>query len=208
MQPVWSSLWLGIRTTPYNVPLGILQSMVNPSLAPTQPEGLELPTFSYGGEGIPRVLKQYRFSLYGYIFPIWWSNQLNQSERVIYTRLAWITTDSDNGLVSSLWQPIAWTNFDLWLTSPLGTNCSDFFLAFENDMQIVVILSRPQCVKSFISSRTSLSRLFKPVAYSETTCVPNLSIDLLLKITLQHESMISNEMITKCCNHLLRYCWA
>ena len=127
MQPVWSSLWLGIRTTPYNVPLGILQSMVNPSLAPTQPEGLELPTFSYGGEGIPRVLKQYRFSLYGYIFPIWWSNQLNQSERVIYTRLAWITTDSDNGLVSSLWQPIAWTNFDLWLTSPLGTNCSDFF---------------------------------------------------------------------------------
>ena len=43
--------------------LGILQNMVNPSLAPTQPEGSELPTFSYGGEGIPRVLKQYRFFL-------------------------------------------------------------------------------------------------------------------------------------------------
>ena len=41
--------------------VGILQNMVNPSLAPTQPEGLELPTFTYGGEGIPRVLKQYRF---------------------------------------------------------------------------------------------------------------------------------------------------
>ena len=50
--------------------LGILQNMVNPSLAPTQTEGSELPTFSYGGEGIPRVLKQYRFSPYGYICPI------------------------------------------------------------------------------------------------------------------------------------------
>ena len=50
--------------------LGILQNMVNPSLAPTQPEGSELPTISYGGEGIPRVLQQYPFSPYGYIFPI------------------------------------------------------------------------------------------------------------------------------------------
>ena len=56
----WWPVWL----------LGILQNMVNPSLAPTQPEGSELPTISYGGEGIPRVLKQYRFSPYGYIFPI------------------------------------------------------------------------------------------------------------------------------------------
>ena len=43
--------------------MGILQNMVNSSLAPTHPEGSELPTFSYGGEGIPRVLKQYRFLL-------------------------------------------------------------------------------------------------------------------------------------------------
>ena len=49
--------------------MGILQNMVNPSLAPTQPEGSELPTFSYGGEGIPGVLKQYRFSPHWYIFP-------------------------------------------------------------------------------------------------------------------------------------------
>ena len=41
--------------------VGILQNIVNPSLAPTQPEGSELPTFSYGDEGIPRVLIQYRF---------------------------------------------------------------------------------------------------------------------------------------------------
>ena len=60
--------------------MGILQNMVNPSLAPNQPEGSELPTFSYGGEGIPRVLKQYRFSPHGYISPIRWSNQLNQPE--------------------------------------------------------------------------------------------------------------------------------
>ena len=55
---------------PVKCPVGILQNMVNPSLAPTQPEGSELPTFSYGGEGIPHVLKQYRFSPFGYIFPI------------------------------------------------------------------------------------------------------------------------------------------
>ena len=41
--------------------MGILQNMVNPSLAPTQPEGSELPTFRYGGESIARVLKQYHF---------------------------------------------------------------------------------------------------------------------------------------------------
>ena len=43
-------------------------------------------------------------------------------------------------------------------------------------MQIVVVLSRPHRVKSSISSRM-LSRLFKPIAYTETTCVPDLSID-------------------------------
>ena len=64
--------------------------------------------------------------------------------------------------------------------------------------KIVVILSRPQCVehgidlyryhysqscekhqKSYISSRTLLSRLSKPVAYTDTTCVPDLSIDFV-----------------------------
>ena len=45
--------------------MGILQNMVNPSLSPTQPEGSELPTISDGGEGIPRVPKQYRFYPYG-----------------------------------------------------------------------------------------------------------------------------------------------
>ena len=93
--------------------LGILQNMVNPSLAPTQPEGSELPTFSYGGEGIPRVLKQYRFFSAWIYFPIRWSDQLNQSERLIYAPLAWITTNLGNGLVSSLCQAIVWTNFYL-----------------------------------------------------------------------------------------------
>ena len=55
--------------SPALVAMGILQNMVNPSLGPTQPEGSELPTFRYGGESIPRVLKQYRFSTRGYIFP-------------------------------------------------------------------------------------------------------------------------------------------
>ena len=46
-------------------------------------------------------------------------------------------------------------------------------------MEIAVILSRHQRVKSFIFSRTLLSRLFKPVAYTETTCDPDLSIDFV-----------------------------
>ena len=94
-----------------HVLLGILQIMVNLSPDPTRPGGSELPTFSYGGEGIPRVLKQYRFSPHRYIFQIRWSNQLNQSERRIYAPLTWITTDPGNGLESARRQAIAWTNF-------------------------------------------------------------------------------------------------
>ena len=75
-------------------------------------------------------------------------------------------------------------------------------------MQIVVIMSRPQRVKSFISSCTLLSRLFKPVAYTVKHVFPAYLLTWLLKITLQHENMISYEIITKCCNHLLRYCLA
>ena len=37
---------------------------------------------------------------------------------------------------------------------------------------------------------------------------PTYLLTWLLKITLQHENMTSFEMITKCCNHLLIYCFA
>ena len=96
--------------------MGILQNMFNPSLDPIRHDGSELPTFSYGGEGIPRVLKQYRFSPHRYIFPILWSNQLNQSKSRIYAPLAGITSESGNGLVSPRRQAIVWsfwTNFHL-----------------------------------------------------------------------------------------------
>ena len=47
-------------------------------------------------------------------------------------------------------------------------------------MQIVVILSQPQRVKSFISSHALLSRLFKPVAYTEKKHVfPTYLFDLI-----------------------------
>ena len=147
--------------------VGILQNMVNPSLSPTPPEGSELPTVSYGGEGVPRVLKQYRFSLRRYIFPIRWSNQPNQSERLIYV------FSVPSHCLKQFWFIINGT---------LGTNCSVFIVIwkknFGNDIQIVVILSRIQHVKSLISSCTLLSRLFKPVAYTKT-CVPDLSIVLV-----------------------------
>ena len=111
--------------------------MVNPSPAPTQPEGSELPTFIYGSEGIPRVLKLYRFSPHGYMFPIRWSDQPNQSERLIYEPLAWITTDSGHGLVSSLCQAINSTNFDLQLTAPLGTDWSNFLVAWKKYLEMI-----------------------------------------------------------------------
>ena len=41
------------ESIPVKSPMGILQNMVNPSLDPTRPEGLELPTFSYGVKVIP-----------------------------------------------------------------------------------------------------------------------------------------------------------
>ena len=55
---------------------------------------------------------------------------------------------------------------------------------FENDMQIAAILSRPQRVKSFISSRTLLSRLIKRMEGRALwagyhLCVPDISIDLV-----------------------------
>ena len=55
---------------PHGLLVGILQNMVNPYLAPTQTEGSELPTFCYGGEGIPRVLKKYHFFSAWIYFPI------------------------------------------------------------------------------------------------------------------------------------------
>ena len=92
--------------------MGILQNMVNPSLAPTQPEGRNCPLSVLGVKVSLACSNNTVYSPHGYIFPIRWSNQLNQSERLIYAPLAWITTDLGNGLVSSLCQAIAWTNFD------------------------------------------------------------------------------------------------
>ena len=105
---------------------GFLQIMVNLSPDPTRPDGSELPIFSYGGEGIPRVPKQYRFSPHRYIFPKWWSNQLNQSERRKYAQLPWITTDPGNGLLSARRQAIAWTNFH-FIINYTATNTLQWF---------------------------------------------------------------------------------
>ena len=67
------------------------------------------------------------FSPHGYIFPIRWSNQLNQSERLICAPLAWITTDPGNGLVSSLCQAIAWSKFWFIINCTLGNKLQWFF---------------------------------------------------------------------------------
>ena len=69
--------------------------------------------FQLWGWRYPSGAQTVSFSPHRYIIPIQWSNQLNQSERLIYAPLALITTDSGNALVSSLCQAIAWTNFDL-----------------------------------------------------------------------------------------------
>ena len=83
--------------------IGDSTNMVNPSLDPTRPDGSELPTFSYGGEGVPRALKQYRFlridifSQYGEVInsinpideyrPLWPELSLTQV-------MAWCLTDA------------------------------------------------------------------------------------------------------------------
>ena len=132
--------------------MGILKIMVNLSPDPTRPDGSELPIFSYGGEGILRVLKQYRFFPHRYIFPKRWSNQINQSQRRIYAPLTRITTDPGNGLVYARRQAIAWTNFH-FIISYTATNTLQWFFSRLKNMHlwmiciIVVILSRPQCVK-------------------------------------------------------------
>ena len=83
----------------------------SPGLDPTW--GVRIDHFQLWGWRYPSCAQTVPF------FSVWmylsntWSNQLNQSERLIYAPLAWITTDSGNGLVSSLCQAIAWTNFDL-----------------------------------------------------------------------------------------------
>ena len=104
---------------PYFVksPLGILQNIVNPYLDPTRPEGLELLTLGYGGEGIPRVLKQYRFFSAWIYFPMRWSNRLNEPQRRI--------SASGSSLVSARRQAIARTDCDLSSCAPLGTKCSE-----------------------------------------------------------------------------------
>ena len=55
---------------------------------------------------VPFFLRMDIFSQYGEII-----NSINPRDS--YIPLAWITTDPGNGLVSSLCQAIAWTNFDL-----------------------------------------------------------------------------------------------
>ena len=70
-------------------------------------------------------------AFYRYIFPVPWSDKLNESERYIYASLTWITTDSSNGLVSDRRQAFAWTNFDLWSTAPLGTNYNDCLVEID-----------------------------------------------------------------------------
>ena len=65
---------------------------------------------------------------------------------------------SDNGLSAGRRQAIIWTNVEILLFGPLGTNHSEILIeiyiyisfhenAFENIVwKMVVILSRPQCI--------------------------------------------------------------
>ena len=46
-------------------------------------------------------------------------------------------------------------------------------------MQIVAILSRPQRVKKLHFLTYVIIRIIQPAAYTETTCVSDLSIDLV-----------------------------
>ena len=63
-------------------------------------------------------------------------------------------TDSDNGLLPGLHQPIDWTNTEILLIGPLGTNFSEIVIQIQTfsfkiafDSVDFKILTWPQCVK-------------------------------------------------------------
>ena len=93
--------------------------------------------------------------------------------------------------MSSLCEAIAWTNFDLWLTAPLGTNCSDFLVVwqkvFGNDMQIVVILSRPQRVKKLhFLTHVIITIIQTRCINGSNMCFRPILLTWLLEIRLHH----------------------
>ena len=82
-------------------------------------------------------------------------NSLRPSDA--YMRRKIISIGSDNGLSPGRCQVIIWTNAEILLIGPLGTNFNEIFNRnsnifieqnmFENDIcAILSILSRPQCV--------------------------------------------------------------
>ena len=99
--------------------MGILQNTVNPSLDPTRPDprGRNCPLLAVGVKVSPVCSNSTVFLRMDIISE--YGEEINQSKRLVYAPLAWTTTDSGNGLVSSLCQAIAWTNFDSWLTAQI-----------------------------------------------------------------------------------------
>ena len=76
--------------------------------------GVGIAHFQLWGEGNSRALTLPFFSaFYRCVFPVRWSNQLNEPQKRIYEPLDWTTTDSCNGLVSVRRQAIACTDCNL-----------------------------------------------------------------------------------------------
>ena len=184
--------------------------MVKPSLDPTRLDRSDLSTFSCGCEGIPCVLKQYRISPHRYTFPIRWSNQLNQSEKRTYAPLTWITTDPGNDWVSARRQAIVWTNFHSIINCTLRNTLQWFFsslkkMHLEIMGKLVVIVSRPQCVKYGIDlyPYPTVMYMYPPNGYTckrvnktpEKLLLPTHVIIATIKTRCMHENSMCSRPI-------------
>ena len=111
---VWCQA-IGYVTSRHQQPTGIgdFTKYGQPVPRPDPTWGVGIVHFQLWGWRYPSCAQTVPFFSVWIYLPNTWSNQLDQSERLIYAPLAWITTDSGNGLVSSLCQAIAWINFDL-----------------------------------------------------------------------------------------------
>ena len=108
--------------------------------------------------------------------------------------------------LNQFWFIINCTNCIDW------TNCSDFLFFVKKYLEMISKLWS-SCIGLNVLKASS-PHAFCYHDYSNLLHIRKQHVFLtylltwLLKITLQHENMISYEMITKCCNHLLRYCLA
>ena len=134
---------------------------------------------------------------------------------------------SFNGLSPERRQAIIWTNAELLLIEPLGTNFSEILIEIQTFSltkireicEMASILSRPQCVK-IVRVTGSLSWSVVYVDYTLSNMLLNISYEnrnctyiylLLPSVTIWWHRFLPLAQVTVCCmaapNHYRHQCW-